>query len=373
VPDWGATCAGARDFLIAYNVNVLGTKEQAHRIALDIREAGRGPGQPGLLPAVRAIGWQVEEYGLAQVSINLEDFRTTPPHVAFEACVERAKALGVAVAGSELVGLIPLEAMLLAAEHYVAREGLFIVDERQRIRLAAERLGLSSVSPFLPDKRIIEYMVPKADQEPLASLTVRGFVELLGSRAPAPGGGSASALMAALGAALGAMVGWMTYGRRRFEDKDAVMRRLIPPLDSAMKELLPLVDRDTRAFDAYLAAVGLPKETAEQKAARQRAMQASLGAAVQVPLEVMRAADRCWEPLAGMAEHGNIASRSDVEVAAKALETGIWGAWRNVAINLPGIDDPAFRAATTAEAEALAKRAADERDRVLRILAERTS
>ncbi len=339
VPDWGATCAGARDFLIAYNVNVLGTKEQAHRIALDIREAGRGPGQPGLLKAVRAIGWQVEEYGLAQVSINLEDFRTTPPHVAFEACVERAQALGVAVAGSELVGLIPLEAVLLAAEHYVEKEGLFVVEERQKIRLAVERLGLSSVSPFVPDRRIIEYMIPKADDEPLASLTVRGFVELLGSRTPAPGGGSASALIAALGAALGAMVGWMTYGKRRFEDEEPVMRRLIPALHEATKALVPLIDRDTRAFDAYLAAVGLPKETVEQRAARQRAMQESLAAAVQVPLEVMRTADRCWEPLAEMAEHGNFASRSDVEVGARALETGIWGAWRNVAINLPGIDD----------------------------------
>ena len=271
VPEWGATCAGARDFLIAYNVNVLGTKEQAHRIALDVREAGRGPGQPGKLKAVRAIGWWVEEYGLAQVSINLEDYKTTPPHVAFEACVEAAKGLGLAVAGSELVGLIPLQALLLAADHYIAREGLFILDERQKIRLAVERLGLSSVSPFVPAKRIIEHMVPKDDDEPLASMSVRAFVEELGARSPAPGGGSASALVAAMGAALGAMVGWMTYGKRKFEDKDAAMRRLIPPLDEAMKALLPLVDKDTRAFDAYLAAVGMPKDSdAEQQGAPRR-------------------------------------------------------------------------------------------------------
>ena len=339
VPDWGATCAGARDFLIAYNVNVLGTKEQAHRIALDIREAGRGPGQPGLLKAVRAIGWHVEEYGLAQVSINLEDFRTTAPHAAFEACVERARALQLAVAGSELVGLIPLEALLLAAEHYVAKEGLFIVDERQKIRLAVERLGLSSLTPFVPEKRVIEYLIPKQEDEPLASSTVRGFVEALGSRTPAPGGGSASALCAAMGAALGAMVGWMTYGKRKFEDKDALMRRLIPPLHEAMKALVPLIDRDTRAFDAYLAAVGMPKQTPEEQAARGRALQDGLQAAVQVPLEVMRTGDRCWPALLEMAEHGNTASRSDLEVGARALETGIWGAWRNVAINLPGIAD----------------------------------
>ena len=147
MPEWGATCAGARDFLIAYNVNVLGTKEQAHRIALDVREQGRGPGQPGRLKAVRAIGWWVEEYGLAQVSINLEDYRTTPPHVAFEACAEEARKLNLAVAGSELVGLIPLAAVLAAAEHYIAKEGLFILDERQKVRLAVDRLGLSSVQP----------------------------------------------------------------------------------------------------------------------------------------------------------------------------------------------------------------------------------
>ena len=372
VPDWGATCAGARDFLIAYNVNVLGTKEQAHRIALDIREAGRGPGQPGMLKAVRAIGWQVAEYGLAQVSINLEDFRRTPPHAAFEACVEQAKLLGLAVTGSELVGLIPLEALLLAAEHFIAKEGLFIVDERQKVRLAVERLGLSSISPFTPEKRVIEYLLPKHEDEPLASSSVRGFVEALGARTPAPGGGSASALIAALGAALGTMVGWMTYGKRKFADEDAVMRRSIPPLHEAMKVLVPLIDRDTRAFDAYLAAVGMPKGSAQEQTARHQALQDGLKAAVQVPLEVMRTADRCWAPMLELARHGNIASRSDLEVGAGALETGIWGASRNVAINLPGIDDAGFRTATSTESETLAQRAAEQRAVVLETLAARS-
>jgi glutamate formiminotransferase / formiminotetrahydrofolate cyclodeaminase len=371
VPQWGATCAGARDFLIAYNVNVLGTKEQAHRIALDVREQGRGPGEPGRLNAVRAIGWWVEEYGLAQVSINLEDYKKTPPHAAFEACAEAARALNLAVAGSELVGLIPLQAMLMAADHYIARENLFVLEERQKIRLAVERLGLSSVQPFVPERRIIEYMIPKGNEEPLASMSVRGFVELLGSRTPAPGGGSASALIAAMGAALGAMVGWMTYGKRKFEAQDAAMRRLIPPLHEGMKGLLPLIDRDTRAFDAYLAAVGMPKDTPEEKAARHSAMQEGLKAAVQVPLEVMRTADRCWEAMTEMAAHGNPASRSDLEVGAKALEAGIWGAFRNVAINLPGIEDEPFRKATAEEAEALTARAALMRDKVLKALATR--
>jgi glutamate formiminotransferase/formiminotetrahydrofolate cyclodeaminase len=371
VPEWGATCVGARDFLVAYNVNVLGTKEQAHRIALEVREQGRGAGQPGRLKAVRAIGWWVEEYGLAQVSINLEDHEATPPHVAFEACVEEARRLNVGVAGSELVGLIPLAAVLAAADHYIAKEGLFIVDERQKVRLAVERLGLSSVQPFVPEKRIIEYMIPRGDDEPLASMGVRAFVETLGARTPAPGGGSASALAASMGAALGAMVGWMTYGKRRFEEQDAVMRRLIPPLHQAMDALLPLIDRDTRAFDAYLAAVGMPKDTDAEKASRHAAMQAGLKEAVQVPLEVMRLADRCWAPMIDMAAHGNPASRSDLEVGAKLLEAGIWGASRNVAINLPQIEDEAFRKATRDESEGLAERAATQLGCVLEAVARR--
>jgi glutamate formiminotransferase/formiminotetrahydrofolate cyclodeaminase len=160
----------------------------------------------------------------------------------------------------------------------------------------------------------------------------------------------------------------MTYGKRKFEDKDAAMRRLIPPLDEAMKALLPLVDKDTRAFDAYLAAVGMPKQTDAEKAARHAAMQEGLKAAVQVPLEVMRTADRCWDAMVEMAREGNFASRSDLEVGAKALEAGVWGASRNVAINLPGIEDAAFRAATGAVAERLAARAAAMRDSVLATL-----
>jgi glutamate formiminotransferase/formiminotetrahydrofolate cyclodeaminase len=365
VPSWGATVVGARGFLIAYNVNVLGTREQAHRIALSVREQGRGPGEPGRLKKVKGIGWWVEEYGLAQVSMNLDDYHVTPPHVAFEACVEEARALKVAVAGSELVGLIPREALLLAAEHYIAREGLFILEEGQKIRLAVERLGLCAVSSFVPEKRVIEYLVGEEADEPLVKQSVRGFVELLGSRTPAPGGGSASALMASMGAALGAMVGWLTYGKRKFEDKDPVMRRLIPPLHQAMKGLIPLIDADTRAFEAYMAALALPK-AAPDAGARRRAIQDALRRAVEVPLQTMRIADGCWDALTEMAHHGNPASRSDLEVGARALETGIWGAHRNVLTNLGEVEDDVFRRRAAAEAEALVARA---REKVAAVLA----
>ena len=371
LPGWGATVTGARFFLIAYNVNVLGTREQAHRIALNVREQGRGEGQPGRLDAVKAIGWWVEEYGMAQVSMNLDDYTVTPPHVAYEACVEEARALKLAVAGSELVGLIPLRALLMAADHYIAKEGLFILDEGQKIRLVVERLGLSSVAPFVADKRIIEHMIQDPAAEPLAGSRVRAFVDLLGSRTPAPGGGSASALIAALGAALGAMMGWMTYGKRKFEDKDAVMRRAIPPLHEAMQQLTSLVDADTAAFNDYRAALGLPKGTEAEAAERERALQQGLEKAIAVPLRTMRAADTCWEAMLELARHGNLASRSDLEVGARALETGIWGAYRNVLINLPEVKDADYTSRARAEAEALARRAAERAAEVLGILAAR--
>jgi glutamate formiminotransferase/formiminotetrahydrofolate cyclodeaminase len=371
VPQWGATVTGARDFLIAYNVNLLGTKEQAHRIALDLREQGRGPGEPGRLRAVKAIGWWVAEHGLAQVSMNLDDYSVTPPHRAFEAVVERARELKLAVAGSELVGLVPLQALLVAAEHYIREEDLFILDERQRVRLVVERLGLSSIAPFVPERRIIEYRIAEAGAEPLASMSVRGFVELLSSRSAAPGGGSASALCAAMGAGLGAMVGWMTYGRRKFEAKDGMMRTLIPPLHQAMLELVPLVDADSAAYDAYRAALGLPQASAEQREARERALQAGLERAVGVPLEAMRAGDRAWDAMVEMARHGNLASRSDLEVGARCLEVGIWGAGRNVLTNLDAVQDEAFRSRARDEAAALASRARDRSGEVLGLLERR--
>jgi len=371
LPGWGATVTGARHFLIAYNVNLLATKEQAHRIALDLREQGRGPQQPGRLRAVKAVGWWVEEYGMAQVSMNLDDFKVTPPHVAFEEVVKEARALKLAVAGSEIVGLVPLQALLTAADHYIAAEGLLIVDERQKLRLAADRLGLGTVSPFVPSKRVIEYMVAGDADTPLASSSVRSFVRAVGARTSAPGGGSASALIAALGAALGTMVGWMTYGKRKFEDKDAVMRGLIPALHGAMEALIPLIDADTQAFAAYMEARSLPQDTEERAAQRRQAMEAGLQKAVEVPLAVLRLADGSWDAMVEMARHGNIASRSDLEVGAKALEAGIWGAHRNVLINLPEITDAAFRTRAGAEAETIAQRARPRLEEILTILAGR--
>lgn len=371
IPKSGATVTGARFFLIAYNINILGTKEQAHKIALNVREQGRSADQPGRLKAVKGIGWYVTEYNMAQVSMNLDNYKITPPHIAFEACAADAREMHLAVAGSELIGLIPLEAMLMAADYYIEKENLFLVDEAQKIRLVIERLGLSSISPFIPEKRIIEYMIKEEGAEPLASLTVRNFVELVGARTSAPGGGSVSALIASMGAALGAMVGWMTYGNKKFEHLDKTMRNLIGPLHSKMKELIPLIDADTNAFNDYMTAMKLPKKTDEEQKLRHAKMQEGLKKAITVPFSVMTISDSCWEYMIKMAKDGNISSASDLEVGAKSLETGIWGAYKNVLINLNSIDDEAYKTDMISKGEEIVKNAEKNCKKVCAVLEKR--
>jgi glutamate formiminotransferase/formiminotetrahydrofolate cyclodeaminase len=355
-PRFGAMVTGARFFLIAYNVNILGTKEQAHRIALK---------------AIKAIGWYVDEYNMAQVSINLDNYTITPPHIVFEECVKDARELNLAAAGSELVGLIPLEAMLMAAEYYIKKENLFIVDEKQKIRLVVERLGLNSVSPFNPEKRIIEYMIAEGGSEPLASMSVRSFVELVGARSSAPGGGSVSALIASMGAGLGAMMGWMSYGTKKFEHLDADMRKLIAPLHVNMKKLIPMIDADTNAFTDYMTAMKMPKDTDEQKKHRTGLMQDGLKKAINVPLGVMRTADECWPYMIELAKIGNASSASDLAVGAKSLETGIWGAMKNVEINMGQINDDKYKSAVLKEAGEIMKRAEKNLAEVEKILSSR--
>lgn len=350
VPRSGATVTGARFFLIAYNVNVLGTKNQAHRLALNVREQGRtvaGPDgetvrEPGYFEAVKGIGWELEEFDLAQVSMNLDNYRVTPIHEVFEAIRRDAASLNVGVAGSEIVGLVPLEAILMAADHYIEKENLFILDERRKVRLAIDRLGLSSIHPFRPEEKIIEYMIGVDRDGPLIRQSVREFVEAVGARSSAPGGGSVAALMGSLGAALGAMGGWLTYGRRKYEHLEDAMRQSLPPLVEIQEELLRAVDADTDAFAEFTAALRLPKDTDEQRERRRAAMQEGLKHATRVPYHTMELADRAWDPIMEVARVGQYSSRSDVEVGAKALEACLYGAYRNVVVNLADITDDAF-------------------------------
>ncbi|XP_069330984.1 formimidoyltransferase-cyclodeaminase isoform X4 [Eulemur rufifrons] len=288
IPSWGATATGARKFLIAFNVNLLSTKEQAHRIALNLREQGRGQDQPGRLKKVQAIGWYLDEKNLAQVSTNLLDFEVTALHTVYEETCREAQAsrappsqwgegrcpqghalaparppvltppvprqaLSLPVVGSQLVGLVPLKALLDAAAFYCDRENLFVLEEEHRVRLVVNRLGLDSLSPFHPEERVIEYLVPdRRPEQSLVDKSLCAFVREVGARSAVPGGGSVSAAAAALGAALASMVGLMTYGRRQFEHLDAAMRRLIPPFHAAAAELTALVDADAQAFASYL-------------------------------------------------------------------------------------------------------------------------
>jgi glutamate formiminotransferase / formiminotetrahydrofolate cyclodeaminase len=386
IPEWGATVTGARFFLIAYNVNLLSTPNQAHRIALNLREAGResnesGSNEPGLkkpglkkpgrLKEVKGMGWYVDDYNLAQVTVNLNNYHVTPPHVLFEEVKKDSKELDIAVTGSEIVGVVPLEAILMAADYYIKKENLFILDEDQKVRLAIERLGLNSVAPFNPKEKIIEYIIAEEVNEPLASLTVREFIEEIASRSSAPGGGSASAAIAAIGAGLGSMVAKLTLGVRKFEAVDSKMRTIIPPLHNAAITLIPMIDEDTNAFNDYVKALGLPGETKEEKELKLEKMQEGLKKAIEIPLSTMQIADQAWEAMEQTALYGNIASKSDIEVGTRALEMGIWGAYKNVMINMAGITDDSFKKKTLKIAEEIKKRADDYSKKIQNILEKR--
>jgi glutamate formiminotransferase/formiminotetrahydrofolate cyclodeaminase len=304
--------------------------------------------------------------------MNLDNYRVTGLHDVFEAIRRDAAELNVGVAGSEIVGLVPLEALLDAAEFYIEKENLFILDERQMVRLAIDRLGLSSIHPFVPEEKIIEYMVAEDTDGPLIRSTVREFVESVGSRTAAPGGGSVAALVGAMGAALGAMVGWLTYGRRKYEHLDAVMREHLPALVEVQEELLLAVDADTDAFGEYMDALQMPKGTDKERTARDDAMQEGLKAATGVPLRTMELADRAWPAMLEVARYGQYSSRSDVEVGAKALDACIYGAYRNVMINLADIQDEAFRSWTQTRATELLDRGTRMLKELQAIVKERT-
>ncbi len=368
VPSWGATATGARMFLIAYNVNILGTSNQAHRIALNLREAGRGKNKPGRLKQVKGIGWFVDEYNMAQVSVNLNNYHVTPIHVLFEEVKKEAKKLNVGVAGSEIVGIVPLEAILMAADYYIEKEELLIYEEDQKIRLAIERMGLNSVAPFKPEEKIIEYIVAEPVNEPLASMSVREFLETIAARTPTPGGGSASALMAAMGTGLGAMAAKLTYGVKKFEHNDKYIRQIIPILHDLTQKLIPLIDADTSAYNEFMQAMKMPKKTEKEKKARNDAMQAGLKTAVKIPLETMRIGDAAWNAMCDAAKYSNPASKSDIQVGAKALETGIWGAFQNVMINIEDIKDNEYKTNVIQEASTIEKRSKEKCMEVISIL-----
>ncbi len=381
----GATCIGARDFLIAYNVN-LNTKSTriANRIAFDVREQGRikregnpyvGPvvkdenGEPiripGKLKHVKGIGWYIEEYGIAQISINLTNFRETPLHLVFEETRKSAEARGVRVTGSELVGLVPLEPMLQAGKYFLEQQGLSSgVDEATLVDIAIKSMGLNEISEFDPKTRIIEYLLRNKSEERLVNMSVKNFVLETASDSPAPGGGSIAALAGSLGAALGTMVANLSAAKRGWEDR---VSEFSPWAEEGQKhavKLTALVDEDTRAFDSIMAAIGLPKDTPEQKDERKKAIEKASQYATEVPFKTMQAAYDCLPLLREMAEKGNPNSLSDVGVGAICIKTAVRGAWFNVLINAKDLGDRTWAENMVNKAEALLKKNHQECDEI---------
>jgi glutamate formiminotransferase/formiminotetrahydrofolate cyclodeaminase len=377
----GATVVGAREFLIAYNVNV-NTRDQklANEVALNIREAGRlkrdakgdvvkdAAGQdlrvPGRLKAVKAIGWYIEQYRQAQVSVNLLSFRTTPLHEVYETAREEAAKLGLVVTGSELVGLTPLEPLVEAGRFYLRRQGRSTgLPERELVEIAIQSLGLAQLSPFDPGKRVIEYAVRMPG--PLVSMTVDRFVDEVSSNSPAPGGGSVSALAGSLGAALAAMVANLTVGKKGYESAWAPCSALAERAQSIKSGLVAAVDEDTRAFDDVLAAMRLPKATEAEQKARQDAIAAAYEKATSVPLATARLCLQALELCEEAAARGNRNSASDAGVGALLAKAGLEGALLNVRINLPSVREGAFKKATVAEIADLQAKATGPLERTL--------
>ena len=371
----GATAVGARDFLVAvnYNLNTTSTR-RANAIAFDVREKGRPMREgnpitgkimkdengntimkPGTLKACKAIGWFIEEYGIAQVSMNMTNLSITPLHVAFDEVCRAADARGVRVTGAEIVGLVPKSALVDAGRHFLRKQNRSTgLPERELVRIAIESMGLGNLKPFNPDEKVVEYIL-EADQQKgvkkLVDMTCTGFAEETASESPAPGGGSISAYMGALAAALGTMVANLSSHKAGWDDRWEFFSNWADNGMAVMNELLYLVDEDTAAFNKIMDVFGMPKGTDEEKAARAEAMEVATLYATQVPLRTMKAAYKAFDVIRAMAEEGNPNSVSDAGVGALAARSAVMGACLNVKINAAGLKDRAMAEALVKEAE----------------------
>lgn len=359
----GATVIGARDFLIAYNVN-LNTKSVrlANSVAFDVREAGRVKREgnaitgkvvkdadgndvriPGTCKAVKAIGWYIEEYGIAQISMNLTNYHITPLHIAFDEVCKSASNRGLRVTGSELVGLVPLKSMLDAGKYFLNKQGRSVgVSEQELIHIAVKSLGLDELSDFDPQKKIIEYQLKDANENNLVRMDLVSFANETAADSPAPGGGSISAYVGALGSALGTMVANLSAGKRGWEDKTTFFSNWAEQGQALKDELLLLVDEDTRAFNKIMDAFALPKNTTEDKALRIEAIESATKYACEIPLKVMHVSYNSLPMLTAMIEVGNPNSITDAAVGALCVQTAVKGAYLNVLVNAKGLKDRVF-------------------------------
>lgn len=370
----GATAVGARDFLVAvnYNLNTTSTR-RANAIAFDVREKGRPMREgnpitgkivkdengnpvmkPGTLKACKAIGWFIEEYGIAQVSMNMTNLAITPLHVAFDEVCRAADARGVRVTGTEIVGLVPKSVLVDAGRHFLRKQNRSTgLPERELVRIAIESMGLSNLKEFKPEEKVIEYMLEAEEMKgvkKLVDMTCTGFAEETASESPAPGGGSISAYMGALAAALGTMVANLSSHKAGWDDRWEYFSNWADNGMAVMNELLYLVDEDTAAFNKIMDVFGMPKGTEEEKAARAEAMEVATLYATQVPLRTMKAAYKAFDVVRAMAEEGNPNSVSDAGVGALAARSAVMGACLNVKINAAGLKDRAMAEALVNEA-----------------------
>lgn len=390
LPKSGATVIGARDFLIAYNVNLNTTSvRRANSVAFDVREKGRvvtdlatgkpkktADGeevrQPGTLKGVKAIGWYIDEYGVAQISMNITAIRATPLHIAFEECCKSADRRGMRVTGSELVGLAPLHVMLEAGRYFLRKQQRSAgVSESELIKIAVKSMGLDELAPFDPQRKIIEYNIDAGDpalQKLLIKKDLVAFADETASESPAPGGGSISAYVGALGAALAAMVANLSSHKRGWDDRWEEFSTAAEQAQALKDALLRAVDEDTDAFKTIMAAFGLSNSTPEEKTARKAAIQAATKHAIEVPLKVMKYAGESLPLIRQMAEKGNPNSVSDAGVGALCARTAVQGAFLNVKTNVSGLDDKTYAEKAVAEAEKIMQAAFEAEKEILAIV-----
>jgi len=382
----GATVIGARNFLIAYNVNLNTTSvKRANSIAFDVREAGRvkldDKGKkvlnasgaevriPGKLKGVKAIGWFIEEYGVAQVSINITKFKESPLHMVFEECNKSAYERGLRVSGSELIGLVPLSAMLDAGKYFLNKQKLSSgVSDEALIHIAIKSMGLDELAPFDPKQRIIEYQLNEPGQKKLVDMTLHAFANETASESPAPGGGSIAAYLGTLGVSLGTMVANLSASKKGWEDRWKEFSDLAEAGQHLKAELLHLVDEDTTAFNGIMSAFQLPKSTDEEKKARKQAIQDATKYAIEIPFKVMEKSFETMTLLKEMAVKGNPNSVSDAGVGALCALAAVLGAGLNVKINAAGYDDKEYVTKKLSEVAALEKEALAKEHEIIEIV-----
>ncbi|HEV8504210.1 MAG TPA: glutamate formimidoyltransferase [Chitinophagaceae bacterium] len=377
----GATVIGARDFLVAYNVNLNTTSvRRANAIAFDIREAGRKikneKGEevvkPGSLKSVKAIGWYIEEYGIAQISINLTNINVTPMHIAFDETCKKAETRGIRVTGSELVGLIPLKAMLDAGKYFLKKQKRSAgVSERELIRIAVISMGLDELAPFKPEEKIIEYMLMDKSDNRLVSMNLSDFADETASESPAPGGGSIAAYIGALGVSLGTMVANLSSHKKGWDERWEEFSNWAEKGQHYKNELVRLVDADTKAFNQIMDAFSLPKSTDEEKVIRKTAIQNATKRAIEIPFAVMENAYGSMEVIAAMAETGNPNSVSDAGVGALCARSAVLGAFMNVRINAAGFDNKDFVNEIITKGKDIENKAIETEKLILKIVNER--